>query len=186
MPRRSVKKLLEQMADFDAEFAGSFQDGALRFNQVLTDARLLNTFCNALPGETLAALQRARSTLYWRVRADAACQPWQFEPLAAGAPLGTWKRVRAQSAQDTPLSFHYLQAAEEIRLVGPVVDGSGSNPTDRREWACEANFRMIGVDANSIQLEQGRWFFSRQACDGAPASEATFPGCVSGLAAPAG
>jgi hypothetical protein len=127
----------------------------------------------------LASLQRARHTFYWKVRGIPRCQPWQFEPLAPGSPMGSWRRVDDGAAQ--PLTLHYWQGAEEIRLYGPVSD-AGSKPTDDRPWACAQDFRMRGIDAQSIQLENGRWFFTEAACQQATEDEAAFPGCVAALA----
>lgn len=180
MPRRSIGKLIRQMEAFDAEFAGAFRDDAIAFEDVLGNERLLNYFCGALPGETLAAQQRARATLYWRLPGSATCQAWRFEPLAPGAPMGTLRRVSAPDA--APLAFHYWQAAEEIRLFGPVPDGD-SKPTDERDWACSQRYRLIGVDARSVEAETARWYFDEVAC--AAAAEPGGSDCVTALAAPA-
>jgi hypothetical protein len=161
MPLRSMRKLIQQIEQFDAEFAGKWQSDALAFDDVVVDDRLKVYFCNALPGETLAAKERARATLYLRQTATE-CDAWQFEPLALGSPMGTWRRTASPSRQ--PLAFHYWQAAEEIRVFGPVDIETPSKPTDHREWACEENHRLIGVDDDSLELESGRWFFSDAAC----------------------
>jgi hypothetical protein len=179
MPKRSVEKLLRQVEDFETEFAGDWQKDALAFDEVVTDDRLLVYFCDALPGETLASLQRARATLHWRVAASEPCQAWHFEPLSPGAPMGTWKR----SGNGEELSFHYWQAAEEIRLFGPAETRPASVPTDERKWACDENHRMLGIDARSIELEAGRWFFSERACNDAPAASSRLSGCVGDRAA---
>jgi hypothetical protein len=63
MPLRSVQRLLEQVEAFDADYAGRYKDDALRFETVVTNDRLLVQFCDALPGETLAALQKAGRAL---------------------------------------------------------------------------------------------------------------------------
>src|SRR5690606_7176230 len=60
-PLRSVQKLIRQIEAFDQEFSGSFGRDEVRFEEVVTNERLLNVFCDALPGETLASLQRARA-----------------------------------------------------------------------------------------------------------------------------
>src|SRR5690606_19041393 len=119
---------------FDAEFSGDWQRDALAFDRVITDERLLNYFCDALPGETLAALAKERATLYWRSSQDAACQAWTFEPLSPGAPMGTWRR-RATSDRVQELTLHYWQGAEEIRMYGPGHEQS--KPTDEHSWPCE-------------------------------------------------
>src|SRR5690606_12577970 len=151
MPLRSVQKLLRQIEDFDQEFAGSFGRDEVRFEDVVTNERLLNVFCNALPGETLASVQRAHAHVYFRPSDGSPCEPWQFEPLSPGAPMGTWRRVSG-----APLAFHYWQAAEAIRLFGPVPDGAPSKPTDTGPWSCDETKKLVGVDATSVALEQGR------------------------------
>ncbi len=175
MPLRSIAKLLRQIEDFDAEFAGDWQSDALAFDRVVTNERLLNYFCDALPGETLAALQREGATLYWRVAANGPCQGWTFKPLSTGAPMGTWRR---QSSRELPgpLALHYWQGAEEIRVYGPA--SPRSKATDRTRWPCDQNFEMKAVDEHSVTLAEGHWYFSKEACQSAPASEALFGGCV--------
>lgn len=179
MPLRSLQKLLTQVEAFDAEFAGDWQHDALAFDRVVTDERLLGYFCDALPGETLAALQRARASVYWRTVAGMPCEAWQFEPLAPGTPMGTWRR-RASSSSP-PLSLHYWQGSEEIRVYGPQLQNS--KPTDEKPWECNQNLKMTGVDASGITLEAGRWYFTESACNAANASEGLVPGCVGRLVA---
>lgn len=179
MPLRSLQKLLTQVEAFDAEFAGDWQHDALAFERVITDERLLNYFCDALPGETLAALQRARAKVYWRVAAGTPCEAWQFEPLAPGTPMGTWKRRTPSSAP--PLALHYWQGSEEIRVYGPQT--ASSKPTDTSSWECNQNLKMTGVDARGISLEAGRWYFTEDACNASDAAEALVPGCVGRLVA---
>jgi hypothetical protein len=176
MPLRSIGKLLSQIESFDREFSGDWQKEALEFEQVLTDERLIGYFCNALPGETLAALARARATLYWKVPGAEACEPWRFEPLSPGAPMGTWRRVGADS-KPAGLAFHYWQAAEEVRLFGPAAETPPSKPTDHGPWACDEQKRLVSVDASSIELEHGRWFFSPAACRDARAESDLLRGC---------
>jgi hypothetical protein len=162
MPLRSMRKLITQVEQFDAEFAGSWQKDALAFGDVVTDARLLVYFCSALPGETLAQKERERATLYLRTPGSTACEAWKFEPLAPGAPMGTWRRAAAPS--HPAAAFHYWQAAEEIRVFGPVDAATPSKPTDQRDWACEQTHRLTGIDDHFIQLDSGRWYFDDAAC----------------------
>jgi hypothetical protein len=176
MPLRSVGKLLTQMDAFDREFSGDWQKDELAFERVLTSERLIGYFCNALPGETLAALAKARASLYWRVPGSEACESWRFEPLSPGAPMGTWRRIEPKGL--APLAFHYWQAAEEVRLFGPIQGDPPSKPTDRRDWACDQQQRLTSVDARSIELEHGRWFFSEAACNAARAEGDTLTGCA--------
>jgi hypothetical protein len=162
MPLRSVQKLVRQMEEFDAEFAGGWQKDALRFDEVVNNDRLGVQFCDALPGETLAAKQRSRATLYLRVPGSERCDSVRFEPIAKGSPLGTLHRV---SASRPALAFHYSQAAEEIRVFGPADPASGTKPTESRKWPCDETFRLVGVDRDSIQLERGRWYYTQDGCD---------------------
>jgi hypothetical protein len=172
MPLRSVARLLEQIEKFDEEHAGKWQDDALRFEQVITSDRLLVQFCDALPGETLAALERAKRSVYFRAPGRDGCDAWSFEPLSPGAPMGTARRRVGGSA------FHYWQAAEEISLFGPLTPGTPSKPTDEREWPCKTTHKLVAIDADAITLESGRWFFSEAACRAASPSTAV-GGCTS-------
>jgi hypothetical protein len=174
-----VQKVVQDIQAFDEEFAGQYGHESIDFAQVVTNDRLLTYLCPSLPGETLAALQRVRHTFYWKVRGVDSCQAWQFEPLASGSPMGTWRRQGDDAGP--PLAIHYWQGAEEIRLYGPVPSAD-SKATDERAWACDQNFRMRGIDASSIELEHGRWFFDRETCEKASADQASFPGCIAALA----
>lgn len=174
-----LQKVVQDIESFDEEFSGAYGRDSLDFQQVVTNERLLNYLCQALPGETLAALSRARRTFYWKIEGQPACQPWQLEPLAPGSPMGTWRRKPAEGSQD--LAVYYWQGAEEVRLYGPITDPQ-SKPTDEREWTCNQNFKMRGIDSVSIELERGRWFFDATACENARAEDAAFPGCVAALA----
>jgi hypothetical protein len=162
MGLRSVKRLLDQMERFDADYAGKITDDAVRFEEIITSDRLLVEFCDALPGETLATLQKKKATLYWRVAGSSECQAWTFAPLAPGAPLGTWRR--AASAAGPASAFHYWQAAEEVSVFGPVATDPPSKPTDSHEWACRTSYKLVGIDEDSVQLENGRWFFTEAKC----------------------
>ena len=174
-----LQKVVTDIEAFDEKFSGGYAKDALAFDQVVTNERLLNYLCQALPGETLAALQREKRTFFWKVKGLAHCQAWQFEPLKPGSPMGTWRR-QGENGQ-LPLAVHYWQGAEEIRLYGPVPD-STSQPTDERTWTCNQDFRMRGVDGHSIELETGRWFFDAETCEKASDQQGAFPGCVSALA----
>jgi len=180
MPLRSVKRLLEQIEKFDTDNAGTYADDAVRFEQVVTNDRLREQFCDALPGETFAALGKARSSLYFRVAGSETCQAFRFEPLAPGAPMGTWRRVSKDGLP--PLAFHYWQAAEEVGVFGPLDAASPSKPTDERSWACRENYKLVGIDKDSLQLEGGRWFFTEASCHAAAAETATMPGCIGAIA----
>jgi len=181
MPLRSVGKLVQQMERFDREFAGEFREGAVEFNDVLANERLLNFFCGALPGETLAARARDRATVYFK-RSAGGCEGWRFEPLSPGAPMGTLRRV--SGPDPSALSVHYWQGAEELRLFGPAPDAS-SKPTDSRQWTCDQNAKLESVDARSVGFETGRWYFDETACQKASPTEPPLPGCFSTLGADA-
>jgi hypothetical protein len=173
-----VQKVVQDIQAFDEEFAGRYGHESVDFAQVVTNERLLTYLCPALPGETFAAMQRARHTFYWKVRGRKECQAWQFEPLAPGSPMGTWRR---QGSNDCPpLAIHYWQGAEEVRLFGPLPT-KDSKPTDDHPWACDQDFKLRGIDAQSIELEKGRWFFERDSCEKA-SDDAAFTGCMSALA----
>jgi hypothetical protein len=174
MRLRSVGRLLEQIEKFDEDHAGKWQDDALRFEQVITNDRLLVEFCDALPGETLAALEREKRSVYFRAPGREGCDAWSFEPLSPGAPLGT---VRRKAPGSGGHAFHYWQAAEEISLFGPLIPETPSKPTDERDWPCKVTHQLTGIDADAVHLENGRWFFSEAACLAAPASVAVY-GCA--------
>jgi hypothetical protein len=174
-----MQKVVQDIESFDEEFAGGYGPETLDFQQIVTNDRLLEYLCQALPGETLAQLSRSRHTFFWKVRGMEQCQAWRFEPLSPGSPMGSWRRTGNGSLPE--LAIHYWQGAEEIRLYGPVPDAS-SKPTDERVWACNQDFRMRGIDAQSIELETGRWFFSETACQKSSEAEAAFPGCIAALA----
>jgi hypothetical protein len=92
--------------------------------------------------------------------------------------MGTWRRVGTPGTPE--LAFHYWQAAEEIRLFGPIT--GESKPTDARDWECQERFRMVGVDARSIRTETTRWFLDEATCLSTP-PEPVSAGCVSGALA---
>jgi hypothetical protein len=173
MPLRSLARLLEQIEEFDAEWAGRYADDAIRFDTVVTNDRLLVQFCDALPGETLMALAKAKRTLWVRL-ASGACEGFAFEQLSPGTPMGTLRRTKADGS--APLAFHYWQAAEEISVFGPVPSDAPTKPTDQREWPCRVTYKLAGIEPEFVALETGRFFFSESTCRAAPA-EATLPGC---------
>jgi hypothetical protein len=180
MPLRSVKTLLAQMEKFDEADSADFRNDAVTFDAIITNERLREQFCDALPGETLAALGRARRTVYWKL-SGTECDAWQFEPMAKGAPMGTLRRVKSQRGRP-PVSFHYWQAAEQLGVFGPLADGVASKPTDTRAFPCRQDLELVAVDPQRIELENGGMYFSEAACraaSGAPASA----GCVAALAA---
>lgn len=176
MPLRSIGKLLQQVSGFDEEFSGDYAQDAVKFDDVLTNERLRVYFCNALPGETFAARARAKATLFIKAPGGTGCEGWQLEPSSPGAPMGTWRRAAAPG--HSPLAYHYWQAAEELRVFGPVDPGAASKPTDEREWPCEETHRLVDIDEDSLRVEKGRWFFSEAACRAAPQDAAPAPLCT--------
>lgn len=180
MPLRSVKTLLAQMEKFDEADSADFRNDAVTFDAIITNERLREQFCDALPGETLAALGRARRTIYWKL-SGTDCDAWQFEPMSKGAPMGTLRRVKSERGR-APVSFHYWQAAEQLGVFGPLADGVASKPTDTRVFPCRQELKLASVDPQGIKLENGGMYFSEAACreaSGAPATE----GCIASFAA---
>jgi hypothetical protein len=159
MALRAMKKLVRQIEAFDAEFSGGFRDDAMSFDDVLVNDRLRVSFCDALPGETLAAKQRQHATLYLR-GAGGDCEGWTFEPEAPGAPMGTWTRT----AGGEPMSYYYWQAAEDLRVYGPADKKVSAKASAAHDFACEATVRLTGIDDDAIVSEKGRWFFDAAAC----------------------
>lgn len=173
-----LQDVVKEIQTFDEKFSSTQQGDELVFEPVLTEEQLVVYVCRALPGETLAALQRERRTFYWRVSGSSECQAWQFEPREPGSPMGIWRRQSPESG--APLAVHYVQAAEEVRLSGPVTDDAVAG--QEQSWPCTQDFRLRGVDEHSIELDVGRWYFEREACREASAEAAEFPGCVASLA----
>lgn len=173
MPLRSVQQVLRDIETFEEEFSGAWQSDALHFEDVLTNERLQTYLCVALPGETLASMQRLGRSIYFK--APGGCQRWEFQPLSPGAPMGTLRRQESSA----PLAFHYRQYGEDIRLFGPVLQAD-SKPTDEGPWECSQDLHFADVDEASIGLAAGgRWFFSEAACKAANATTAMPSSCVS-------
>ncbi len=179
MPLATTQQLLKEIEKFEEEFSGEWEEDALRFEKVVTEERLFNYLCVALPGETLAFLEKEYAELYWKVPGKSECQTWRFEPQSRGAPMGTWRRV-SQNSSEPELAFHYRQAAEELRLFGPAT--AATSATMSGPWTCDQDLHMKGATPESIVLEQGGWFLSKAECDKAPAS-AALKGCAAELAA---
>jgi hypothetical protein len=174
-----IQNVVQDIQAFDEKYSTAQQGDELVFESVLTEPKLVEYICQALPGETLAALSRERRTFFWRLPGSQQCQAWRLEPREPGSPMGIWRQQAAQGAQ--PLAVHYVQGAEEIRLSGPVT-AERAEAGSEQSWACTQDFHMRGVDQNSIELEVGRWYFDAAACEGASPEAAEFPGCISALA----
>ena len=177
-----IQEVIKDIQVFDEKYSTSQQGDELVFESALTEPKLVEYICQALPGETLAALQRERRTFFWRVPGSSQCQAWRFEPREPGSPMGIWRQQAPSGA--APLAVHYVQGAEEITLSGPVT-AERAEPAGEQTWACTQDFRMRGVDHDSIELEVGRWYFDAAACEGASPETAEFPGCISSLASQA-
>jgi hypothetical protein len=180
MPLRSVEKLVQQLEQFDAEFSADFSNDAVTFSEVLVGERLRVFFCDALPGETVSAIANARSTLYLPT-GNRSCDAWSFAPMSLGSPMGTVSRAAHDGR--AALSFHYWQAAEDIRWFGPVETAPPSKPTDEHDWACEETLHLTGIDEHSIQLRDLRWFYDRPSCERAAAGVYGLSGCAASRAA---
>ena len=176
MPLRSMEKLVRQLEEFEDEFSANFQPDAVTFHEVLETERLRVFFCDALPGETISALANARAVLYLP-SGPRTCEAWTFTPMSQGAPMGTVKRVRGG------LSFHYWQAAEDIRFFGPLEGSAPSKPTDERDYPCEETLKLTGIDERSIHLGALQWFFDEPTCLRAPEGTSGLSGCVAAQAA---
>jgi hypothetical protein len=177
---RSLKKLVGQIERYDEEFAGDEQPNAVKFGDVLVNDRLRVMFCDALAGETLASKARAHDVVYFRAPGESACEAWGFTPLAPGSPMGTWSRT--PKGAEKPLAFHYWQAAEEVRIFGPLDPASPSKPTDSRAWECEETYKLVSVDEHSLKLDKGRLFFDEASCRASTDETARFAGCVAARA----
>jgi hypothetical protein len=123
----------------------------------------------------LAALQRARRTLYWPVQkgAEVECQPWRFDPVTPGAPTGTWTRLGSPGGTATSEVLEYSEAAEELHLSVPARDGASAEAP-----RCKAVYRLVGVDQDSIHLVKGHWFFTAEGCRRAGAAGVPSGTCV--------
>jgi hypothetical protein len=174
-----LQNIVKDIQHFDEKYSTVQQGDELVFESVLTRDKLVEYVCQALPGETLAALQREGRTFFWRIPGVDQCQAWRFEPVERGSTVGIWRQQPTDGK--TPLAVHYVQGAEEVRLSGPVAPGTKSSGDDQ-EWACTQDFHMRGVDQNSIELEEGRWYFDAEACQRAQPEAAEFPGCIASLA----
>jgi hypothetical protein len=182
MPLRSVDKLVKQLEQFDEEFSAQFQSDAVTFKDVLEVERLRVYFCDALPGETVAALANAHATLYLPT-GGRSCDAWTFTPLSLGAPMGTLSRAAGSGSDRGTFAFHYWQAAEDFRVFGPVDAAAPSKPTDEKDWACEETLHLTGVDERAIHLGELTWFFDESTCLRAPETARGLSGCAATRAA---
>lgn len=180
LTRKTVQQLLDDVGEFDAEFAGNWKEDALVFDEVATSERLLVYLCVALPDETLAWLLRRKGRLYFKAPGQSACQGWQLRPLQPGSPLGTWQR---DPAAGPPLAVYYRLGPGDVRLFGPATEST--HPSSKEgPWPCDEDVPLVDVDETSLGVQSGaRWFFDEASCRSAPAARHGFSGCVANLAA---
>ncbi len=178
IPLQSMQWLVDEVTAFDEEFSGAAEGQEVQFETVIDNDRLLNYLCQALPGETVAAVQRARGQLYFRPHAEGApaapCQAWGFRPLTPISAMGNWTGATAEGG----VRMHYWLGAEEIRVYGPAPDAS-SKATDAREWACAQELGFVGIDQHSVHLEDGsRWYFDEASCEAETDPATAVRGCI--------
>jgi hypothetical protein len=173
MPLRSVQQVLTDMERFEDEFSGSWDSTGLTFEQVVTNDRLLNYLCGAMPGEIYEAISADFASLFVRAATTPGCREFRLEPVARGAVFGTLRAV------DNPdQSFHYRLGGNDLRLFGPLPSAE-SSPTDGGPWACDKEHKLSASDATSLQVESGgRLFFTRSACEQAKGEDASLTTCA--------
>lgn len=176
MPLRTVQQVLADVENFEVEFSGSWDETGVRFEEVVTNERLLNYLCSAMPGELFESVSAEFATVYLKTAKAPQCRAYRLEPVARGAVFGT---LRAQDT--TPAapeaSYHYRLGGNDLRVFGPLPSVE-SRATDEGPWACNEDLKLSDSDAASIAVEGGgRLYFTRAACE-ASAADALFPGCV--------
>jgi len=176
MPLRTVQQVLGDVENFEVEFSGSWDETGIRFEEVVTNERLLNYLCSAMPGELFESVSADFATVYLKTAKAPGCLAFRLEPVARGAVFGT---LRAQSgAPATPdASFHYRLGGNDLRVFGPLPTPT-SRPTDDGPWACNTDLKLSNADAGSIIVEGGgRFYFTQAACEAA-AADAPFSNCA--------
>jgi hypothetical protein len=176
MPLRTVQQVLADVENFEVEFSGSWDETGVRFEEVVTNERLLNYLCSAMPGELFESVSAEFATVYLKTAKEPRCRAYRLEPVARGAVFGTLRaQAAAPGAPDG--SYHYRLGGNDLRVFGPLPSAS-SRATDEGPWACNEDVKLSNSDATSIVVEGGgRFYFTRAACDAA-SSDALFPGCV--------
>lgn len=176
MPLRTVQQVLADVENFEVEFSGSWDETGIRFEEVVTNERLLNYLCSAMPGELFESVSAEFATVYLKTAKAPQCRAYRLEPVARGAVFGTLR------AQDVPpgapeASYHYRLGGNDLRVFGPLPSVE-SRATDEGPWACNKDLKLSDSNATSIAIEGGgRFYFTEAACQNAPA-DALFPGCV--------
>jgi hypothetical protein len=176
MPLRTVQQVLADVENFEVEFSGSWDETGVRFEEVVTNERLLNYLCSAMPGELFESISSEFATVYLKTAKAPQCRAYRLEPVARGAVFGTL-RATDLTPSATGSSYHYRLGGNDLRVFGPPAS-SDSRATDEGPWACNKDLKLSGSDADSISVDGGgRFYFTQSACDAAP-PDAQFPGCV--------
>jgi hypothetical protein len=173
MPLRSVQQVLTDVERFEDEFSGSWDSTGLTFDQVVTNDRLLNYLCNAMPGELFESVSSDLASLFVRTTKAPECREFRLEPVARGAVFGSLRAV-----DDPTQSFHYRLGGNELRLFGPLPT-TDSRPSDSGPWTCDKEHKLSVAESDYLQVESGgRLYFTRQACEQSEAHEAALTTCA--------
>lgn len=174
MPLRTVQQVLADVENFEVEFSGSWDETGVRFEEVVTNERLLNYLCSAMPGELFESVSAEFATVYLKTAKAPQCRAYRLEPVARGAVFGTLRSTETSAANT---SYHYRLGGNDLRVFGPLPSAE-SRATDEGPWACNKDLKLSGSDSTSISVEGGgRFYFTRGACETGP-SDGVFPSCV--------
>lgn len=174
MPLRTVQQVLDDVEKFEAEFSGTWDETGVRFDEVVTNERLLNYLCTAMPGEVFEYVSAHFATVYVRHAKSPKCHAYRLEPVARGAVFGSLRSL--ETSPDAPGSFHYRLGGNDLRVYGPTPTPQ-SHPTDDGPWTCNKDLKLTHVDSGALDTEGGgRIYFTKQACAAAAATQA-FSGC---------
>jgi hypothetical protein len=176
MPLRTVQQVLGDVENFEAEFSGNWDETGVRFEEVVTNDRLLNYLCTAMPGELFESVSAEFATVFVRNMNSSACQAYRLEPVARGAVFGTFRSLETPTTDVPHGSFHYRLGGNDIRVFGPVT--KDSRPTDDGPWACDKDLKLISSDAQSLAVDGGgQIYLTKQSCETAPRTS-SFSSCV--------
>jgi hypothetical protein len=176
MPLRTVQQVLGDVESFEAEFSGNWDDSGVRFEEVVTNERLLNYLCTAMPGELFESISAEFATVYLKHTKATGCQAYRLEPVARGAVFGTFRAAQTATSNPAP-SFHYRLGGNDLRVYGPLSNAE-SRPTDEGPWSCNKDLKLSSADAHFIEVEGGgRLYFDEQSCEAAP-QVPTFDTCA--------
>lgn len=178
MPLRTVQQVLADVENFEAEFSGNWDDSGVRFEEVVTNERLLNYLCTAMAGEVFESVSAEFATVYVKTTKAPKCRGYRLEPVARGAVFGTLRSLDTPPPGTHESSFHYRLGGNDIRIFGPVPDAT-SRATDDGPWACNKDLKLTLADSESLAIEGGgRFYLSESACERSRAQEAMFASCV--------